>query len=222
MINQKIKTITLPLPHKLGSVNCYLIKTDKGFILVDTGGSNARLELEKEIQMAGCVPGNLHLIVLTHGDFDHIGNANYLREKYGARIIMHKDDVGMAERGNMFCNRKRVNILFKVIAPVVFGFKKSNRFLPDQIIVEGFELSEYGIQAKVLSIPGHSKGSIGILTTEGDLFCGDLLDNTETPTLNIIMDDPVFANTSLEKLENLGIKKVYPGHGKPFSMENLR
>jgi len=69
------------LPYKLGGVNCYLIETDTGYILIDTGGSNKRTDLEKELESAGCQPGNLKLIVLTHGDFDHTGNAAYLRKK---------------------------------------------------------------------------------------------------------------------------------------------
>jgi hydroxyacylglutathione hydrolase len=52
------------------------------------------------------------LIVITHGDFDHIGNAAYLRQKFGAKIAMHADDVGMAERGDMFWNRKKGNRLY--------------------------------------------------------------------------------------------------------------
>ena len=41
-----VKTISLRMPLKLGHVNCYLVKTGNGFVLVDTGGSNARRELE--------------------------------------------------------------------------------------------------------------------------------------------------------------------------------
>ena len=113
----EIKAITLPLPYRLGSVNCYLVETDTGFVLIDTGGANKRAELEKELVSAGCQPGNLQLIVLTHGDFDHTGNAAYLRQKFGAQIAMHQDDAGMAERGDMFWNRKSGNVLFGMIAP---------------------------------------------------------------------------------------------------------
>ncbi len=62
--------------------------------------------LEKELENAGCKPGNLQLIVLTHGDTDHAGNCAYLREKYGAQIAMHSDDSGMVERGYPSWNRK--------------------------------------------------------------------------------------------------------------------
>jgi hydroxyacylglutathione hydrolase len=216
---QEIKTINLLLPYRLGSVNCYLIKTDTGYILIDTGYTRKRTDLEKELESAGCKPGNLQVIVLTHGDFDHSGNAAYLRKKFGARIAMHHDDAGMVEYGNMFWNRSKSNILIKVIAPILFRFGKSERFKPDSYIEDGDDLSENGFDARVLHIPGHSKGSIGILTSGGDLFCGDLLQNIHKPKLNSIMDDLTTANTSVEKLNKLSIRTVYPGHGKPFPMD---
>ena len=218
-MSTKLKTITLPLPYKLGTVNCYLIETDIGYILIDTGCSNKRTELEKELERAGCKPGNLKLIVLTHGDFDHTSNAAYLREKFGARIAMHHDDSGMSERGDMFWNRRKGNILLGMISRILFGFGKKERFKPDLYIEDGYNLSEYGFDANVLHIPGHSKGSIGILTADGDLFCGDLLENTDKPVLSSIIDDLAAANASVEKLKSLKINTVYPGHGKPFPME---
>jgi len=218
---QGIRTINVSLPYKMGSVNCYLAKTKTGYILIDTGNSNKRNDLEKELESADCKPGNLKLIVLTHGDFDHTGNAAYLRKKFGAKIAMHHDDSGMVERGNMFWNRKKGNILIRMIAPLLFGFGKSERFKPDLYVEDGYDLSEYGFDAKVLYIPGHSKGSIGILTADGDLFCGDLLENTEKPVLNSIMDDVVAASASTEYLKSLNIKTIYPGHGKSFLMERF-
>ena len=219
---QKIRTISLLLPYKLGSVNCYLMETDTGYMLIDTGCSNKRTDLEKEVESAGCKPGNLKLIVLTHGDFDHTGNAAYLRKKFDKKMAMHYDDSGMVERGNMFWNRKKGNILLRIIASILFGFGKSERFKPDYYIGDGYDLSGYGFDAKVLHIPGHSKGSIGILTAGGDLICGDLLSNRDKPDqpdINSIMDDSAAANTSVEKLKSLKINTVYPGHGKPFPME---
>jgi hydroxyacylglutathione hydrolase len=218
---QHTKAITLPLPYRLGTVNCYLVATDTGFILIDTGASNKRAELENALAGAGCRPGHLELIVLTHGDFDHTGNAAYLRQKFGAKIAMHQDDSGMAEGGDMFWNRSSGNALLKLIAPIFFRFPKSNRFKPDFYVEEGDDFSAYGFEAQVLSIPGHSKGSIGILTAAGDLFCGDLLENSNKPATNSIMDDPVACEASLEKLQGFEIKTVYPGHGKPFALDSF-
>lgn len=220
-MSQEITPISLPLPYKLGSVNCYLVETDVGYVLIDTGGSNERANLERELEDAGCQPGDLKLIILTHGDFDHTGNAAYLGEKFGAKIAMHDDDSGMVERGDMFWNRNKGGMLFRVMASTLFGFGKSKRFKPDLYIDEEFDLSEYGFDAQVLSIPGHSKGSIGILKADGDLFCGDLFENTQEPALNSIMDDLAAADASVEKLQRLEIHTAYPGHGQSFPMEEL-
>lgn len=215
---QELKIISLTMPLKLGRVNCYLVDTGSGFVLIDTGGSNARRELEAALSEAGCKPGDLKLIMITHGDFDHTGNAAFLRGMYGGKIVMHPDDAGMAEKGDMFWNRKSGNKLIKRLAPVLFHFDQKNRFTADIALGDGDNLAQYGFAARVFSTPGHSKGSIGILTSEGDLFCGDLFDNTQKPVLNSIMDDVEAAQASVAKLRQLPIRMVYPGHGRSFPM----
>jgi hydroxyacylglutathione hydrolase len=214
----EVQTIRLPLPFRLGSVNCYLIKTDSGGMLIDTGCANGRAKLERELGTAG---GNLKFIVLTHGDFDHSGNAAYLRQKFGAKIAMHRGDSGMVERGDIFGGRKKGNFFFKRLAPWLFGFGRSKRFKPDLYLEDGDDFAEYGFEAKVIHIPGHSSGSIGVLTAEGELFSGDLLIRKKNPQRNKIIDDPAAAEASIKKLKGLGIKTVYPGHGRPFSMEEM-
>lgn len=214
----EIKVITL---HYLIDVNCYLVKTGGGYILIDTGFSTGRTRLEKELESAGCKPGNLKIIILTHGDFDHTGNAAFLRKKFNTKLAMHYDDSGMVERGDMFWNRKKGNILIKMMVPIIFGFGKSEKFKPDLYIDEGYDLFRYGFDAKVLRIPGHSKGSIGILTAGGDLFCGDFLINEDKTGLNSNMDDSTVANASVEKLKSLEIHTIYPGHGRPFPMDSF-
>ena len=47
---EEIKTIRLGLPYRIGSVNCYLIKADAGYILIDTGPSNRQANLMKELE----------------------------------------------------------------------------------------------------------------------------------------------------------------------------
>ena len=108
------------------------------------------------------------------------------------------------------------NFIIRTLAPILFGFHKSKRFKPDLYIDDGCDLSEYGIDAKIIHIPGHSRGSIGVTTADGDLFCGDLFENGDKPKLNAIMDDRVAAKASIERLLKLDIETIYPGHGKPF------
>ncbi|MCL4369490.1 MAG: MBL fold metallo-hydrolase [Chloroflexi bacterium] len=212
----------------LGGVNSYLVEAGDGFVLIDTGFSTSRAQIERELERAGCTPGRLKLVVLTHGDHDHAGNGAYLREKYRAPIAMHGADSGMVERGDMTWNRKarpdKYSLSFKIVGSIVSFFARSTRFdsfTPDLTIDEGFDLSEYGFDARVLHIPGHSKGSIGVLTAGGDLFCGDLLYNVVRPGFPVSIDDLADYDASIEKLRGLRIGTVYPGHGKPFRMERF-
>lgn len=161
------------------------------------------------------------MIIITHGDFDHIGNAAHIRRTFVTKIAMHHDDSGMAKHGDMFWNRQSGNTVLRMMARTLFKLKESDRFEPDLHVSDGMDLSTFGIRARVMSIPGHSKGSIGILTETGDLFCGDLFENTSKPTRNPIMDNLTDCDASIKTLSALGIRTVYPGHGKPFSMETL-
>lgn len=218
---QQIKALKLTMPFGMATVNCYLIQTKAGHILIDTGGSEVRTDLCKGLQDAGCVPGSLELVVLTHGDFDHTGNAAFLRKSFGARIAMHGGDSGKAEHGDMFSNRKRSNFLVRTVTRLLSGLGPEERFSPDLVLADGDDLSRFGLEATVLALPGHSKGSIGVLTSDGELFCGDLFENTDEPRLNPQLEDPAEAKRSLEKLKRMRISVVYPGHGSPFTKEQL-
>lgn len=214
-------TISLALPLHMGTVNCYLFRTENGFVLVDTGGVNVRKELLLALEKEGCQPGHLELIILTHGDFDHTGNAAYLAKKFGSKIAMHAGDLGMVERGDMFANRKKPVFLIKWLMPLFARFGRSERFTPDLVYDKDTDLMENGMDARIISIPGHSQGSIGILTSAGNFFCGDLFENTKAPGLNSIMDDINQARSSVQKLASMPIAMVYPGHGSPFYFSSL-
>jgi hydroxyacylglutathione hydrolase len=201
------------------SANCYLVKTDTGYILIDTGFSPKRTNLDQQLERAGCPPGNIKLIVITHGHGDHTGNCAYLRAKYAARVAMHRGDSDMVEGGDIdlsVFNRILVGLL-----SLIAGLGKSEKFRPDIYLEEGDDLSEYGFDAKVLHLPGHSPGSIGILTASGDLFCGDLFVNVTKPVKHFIVTDAATFKASVERLKSLHVNTVYPGHGKSFSMERF-
>ena len=222
-MSQEIKTISLD------GTNCYLVKTDGGYILIDTNFPFQRNKFEKTLEREGCRPGNLKLIVITHGDIDHTGNGAYLREKYKARIAMHDGDTEMCMNDGITRDRGEVPKDFSLLLTILWllrGFlrfavgqmlwrKPFDRFEPDLLLEGGQSLAEYGFDAKILYTPGHSKGSISILTASGDLICGDAFNNIQGRILKSI-DEGGF-----EMLKALGIKTFYPGHGKPFLMEQL-
>ena len=213
----------------LGGVNCYLLKEGENYFLVDAGFSSRRAELDKRLESAGCRRGDLKLIILTHGDLDHCGNAAFLRNNYGPLIAMHRDDAEMVESGDISVHRKarpdRVTLSFRAIrllAPLFLKPGQFETFKPDILLEDGQGLSGFGLNAEVVSIPGHSTGSIGILTADGDLFCGDLLRHVLGNPGFPMIDDMAAARTSIDKLRKLDIKKVYPGHGTPFTMDTVR
>lgn len=216
-----IETITMPLIANL-TVNCYLIRLADSFVLIDAGAAGRRAVIEQALNRSGCQPGDLKLIILTHGDFDHCGNAAYLRNKYGSTVVMHKRDSGMLEQGDMFWSRKKPNRLIRALYyDLLFKLKPENRCTPDGYVGEGDDLSAYGFDARVIHLPGHSQGSIGILTADGDLFCGDLLGNMREPKVWMLVDDETASKASVAKLKTLSIGTVYPGHGQPFAIEQF-
>ena len=211
----------------LEKVNCYLIETENGFILIDTGFSKIRLTIDAFLSNKGITPENkkLILILLTHGDFDHTGNAKYLKEKYNSKIAIHNADIGMVEHGDITWNRN-MNVFLRILGKlmtVLLGMqlKKEDRFLPDIVLKNEQKLDEYGLSARVITLPGHSKGSVGVLTEDGHFFCGDILENIEQPEQAKMVSDESDMKQSIEKIGSLEFKYVYPGHGRPFEKRDL-
>jgi glyoxylase-like metal-dependent hydrolase (beta-lactamase superfamily II) len=217
-------TIRTFLSASMGiSANVFLLQTSGGYFLIDTGLARKRAALERDLESASCRPGDLKLVILTHGDLDHTGNGAFLRERYGAKIAMHRGDLVNVESGDMFAN-KQINPLAKSIANILFfvtGMNRFDCFSPTLFLEDGQSLSAFGLDATVIYLPGHSKGSIGILTADGDLFCGDLLVNTSRPMVNTLRDDPQQIMASAAMLKDYSIKVIYPGHGQPFRMSQL-
>jgi hydroxyacylglutathione hydrolase len=216
-MNDKIKIIGL------GFVNAFLVKAKDGFILIDTGMPQHWERLEAELIATGCLTSKLKLVVVTHGDPDHIGNCAKFQEKYKAKIAMHEADAFMAENGT-FQKRKGRTLAVRIFSPFMkLLIKKTvlQKFKPDIFLRDGDNLEEYGFSAKIIHLPGHTKGSIGILTEEGDLFAGDTFVNSKKPEIAIFVDNFQELNNSIEKLQKLNIKKVFPGHGKMFLFSDI-
>ena len=217
-----------PQAIDLGFVNAYLLETEDGFLLADTGMRSQRAGLEKALAEAGCAPGKLRLIVATHGDIDHTANCNYLRTKFHAPVAMHAGDVPMVESAD-WPKRKVASHSLRlmhrfmrstgVTRRMETGFE---RFTPDIELVEGQTLEAYGLAATVLHIPGHTPGSIALALADGELICGDTIENRGGLHPTRIVDDEVQLSAGVERLLALDLATVYPGHGRPFSWEQFR
>jgi len=79
----------LPIPVRMGpmTVMAYALVGDR-VVIVDTGvGGQAERILER-IAEEGHAPGDVSLILLTHGHGDHAGSAAALRDATGAPIAL--------------------------------------------------------------------------------------------------------------------------------------
>ncbi len=83
----------------LGFVNAYFLKAKEGFVLVDTGMPSQWNALGNGLKSAGCSPGLLRLVVLTHADADHSGNCVKLKEVYKVPIAVNSLDSPALETG---------------------------------------------------------------------------------------------------------------------------
>ena len=139
-------------------VTVYLLKTDNGYILVDAG-LNAS-QLEKSLKEAGINIDDVKWVLLTHSDSDHTAALNLFPN---AAIHMSKDEL-----------------------PLINGTMKRNFFggnkMPPGIsldkiglLADGQELSFGGTNAKCISAPGHTNGSMLYLIDSKYLFTGDAL-----------------------------------------------
>jgi glyoxylase-like metal-dependent hydrolase (beta-lactamase superfamily II) len=135
---------------------------------------------------------------------------------------MHQSDVEMSANGDMFAGRNRPSWPVRTLASLTLRLPEEDRFEPDVLVDEGCDLSEYGLAGtQVVLLCGHSAGSIALLLADGSLFCGDVLENRKTPRLGSILDDPLAAKTSVERLGTMMVGTVYPGHGSPFEFGQI-
>lgn len=180
-------------------------------ILIDTGRKKYR---EKILEK--CKEFHVSLIVLTHGHMDHCQNAAYLANALCIPIAMNKKDM------NLIPDNRKQSLLAKtflgkiVLSVSLSSFEKDSLdvFQPTVYLKNGDDLSDYGVDAKIVELPGHTKGSIGI-EAEDNLFVGDALMNMFYPTVSMLYADEQEMLSSVKYISELGDKTIYFGHGKP-------
>jgi len=85
---------------------------------------------------------------------------------------------------------------------------------------EGDRLDSFGITATVLELPGHTRGSLGILVGDVDLFVGDALMNLYFPAKSLLYGDRENMLRSVERIGGFSGVTIHFGHGK--SLKNRR
>ncbi len=175
--------------------NCYLVEGEKGAVVIDPGYKrDAILDFLKE-------NGNKErLILLTHGHFDHIGGADYLRQETGVKI-----GIGALDEPALSDNELNCAVNFKRTLPA---------FSADYLYNDGDKISVGDLEFTVIACPGHTVGGISLLC-DGNLFSGDTLFKDSVGRTD-------FQGGSFSDLEK-SIKRLYtlpddtavlPGHGE--------
>ena len=198
---------------KISYANCYLLSGEKGAILIDSCNYKDGPKILKRIK-----DKNVKLILLTHGHFDHVSSAKYLSKRLNVPIAMSEKDVRIIGNGqdsilygHSLWGRTMAFFSQGVLKKSTYSF-----FTPDVFLEDGQDLSEYGVKAHVVALPGHTKGSIGVLTDEGEFVVGDAMFNMLRPTGSRLYEDREVMEQSVDKIRRSGAKIIYVGHGKPI------
>ncbi len=212
---------------KAGITNCFLLKQER-VVLIDTGVPGKLGSFYKVFDKTGIDIKDLSLVMHTHGHWDHIGNTRAIVEETGAKTAIHKIEKSCIEEGTI------------LIPP---GVTRWGRFLGHfskmssgrvkiktskvgiEIDDNGLDLREFGIDGKAVYTPGHSYGSVTVLLDTGEAFVGDMAMNgfpfRKGAGLPIFAEDLALLKNSWKKLIYLGVKTVFPAHGKAFPIEKI-
>lgn len=183
--------------------NSYLIN---GKILIDPGMDMNKL-VEKLEELTDL--RNIDLIILTHGHFDHSAAAKPVAELCDAPIAIHKDDAS-----SLKSEETSASMLFSSPAP---------NFEPDILYENGDIVRISDTEAlQVIHTPGHTPGGISLYEPYSKgLFSGDtVFPNGGIGRTDFAGGDMEDLSRSIERLTELDVITLYPGHG-PVTSEDV-
>jgi glyoxylase-like metal-dependent hydrolase (beta-lactamase superfamily II) len=214
--------------HRLGNdiVASYLVVTSEGVTAVDAGLPGHRRELLAELASLGLGPADVAGVVLTHGDSDHVGFAEWLRREHGVPVYVHAADASRAKGGDKPAGLKQQMKIGAMLQFLTYFVRKGgarSAWLSEVIGVRDGDVLDLPGSPRVISVPGHSEGSIAVHVPLADaLFVGDalttrhVLTGAEGPQPAPFTDEPERAVASLGALVETGATWVLPGHGAPW------
>lgn len=197
--------------------NCYLVTQEDAAILVDTGVKG----FENKI-LGKCEGKQVKLIVLTHGHIDHVQNAVFLAKKLQVPIAMNEQDIPLL-KDNLCREMKAKGVLGNLVRFFSVQSAKTAQmesFEPDILLKEGDKLNEFGVDAEVIELPGHTAGSIGLKVGEDCLLVGDALMNMVSPRNTLLYEEYEETIKSAKKIGDMGDRKICFGHGKMVQNRN--
>jgi hydroxyacylglutathione hydrolase len=145
------------LPLGVVQTNCYLVRRpgETEVVVVDPGADADRIRRELEGWKARCVA-----ILITHGDWDHLGAVADLAEDQGAPVHMAAEERDGLER-------------LPDYLPVGLG-ATARSYTPDVLLAGDERLILAGIEFETLRVPGHTPAHLAY-HADRCLFSGDVL-----------------------------------------------
>ena len=218
------KTLIKLVLSRIGYSNVVLIVNGKNSILIDTGVRRYAKKIRILFNQFGLKPTDIKLIILTHVHYDHTGNLHEISKISGANVLVHKNEFENLKKGFI----PIPNGLGKYSGPISkFGkivypkFASPRAFVAGLVNTDEFDLQNFGIDGKVISTPGHTSGSqsviIGKTIISGDTFVNLKNGKIFPPFCN----DPKTLLKTWEKIFDLGIEDIYPGHGKKLKISTV-
>jgi metallo-beta-lactamase class B len=201
------------------NVSCHLLETSGGAVLIDTAFAETTYLLTESIRSVGIDPGEIALILHTHGHVDHCGATRRIKELSGAEVALGEQDVETVERGTPL-----------TCAEHLYGINNFEIFEVERPLkhMDSIDMGDTVIQCH--HTPGHTPG-VMTYTFEVDangenlivgLFGGPglwTLQDEHRQTQGYPQNRQDFAG-SLEYLETLGIDiwlGAHPGQNHTFS-----
>jgi hydroxyacylglutathione hydrolase len=200
--------------------NVYLLTGERA-VLIDSGGPSDVPRILAFLEEHDIAADQLALILLTHGHWDHAGGAKALRDATKAPIALHRGDLELVRRGTNGRPKPTCSMGYLIRA---FVNRDYPPFEPDLEIDDALDLQPFGVDARVLLTPGHTAGSISVLTGEGDAIVGDLLMGgwlggklfPTRPGMHYFAEDVQQLKASLRYVLDLKPRTIQPGHGLPL------
>lgn len=181
------------LPAGPLSTNTYLLSSGGESILIDSGTGHREIMEKLSIEKR-----NIRAFIMTHGHFDHIFDAMDLKQNLNCELMIAEEDTQIMEWSYQVAER----YMGSPIKPIAV-----DRFLGD-----GDTISVGKTQVRIISLPGHTMGSIG-LVAGNLLFAGDVLFRGTIGRTDFggSMES---MKQSLKKISGLDHDTlVFPGHG---------
>jgi glyoxylase-like metal-dependent hydrolase (beta-lactamase superfamily II) len=217
--------------HRFGTrmVNRYLVGGAQ-WIVVDAGPPYVGPAiLRRTLARLGILPGDIRLILLTHGHVDHAGAAAAAKLLTGAPVAIHRGDQLLLKEGRVVMPPMWSTlgaVLRALLVPIV-ACLRFPRVCPDIVLDgEGLRLDDFALCGRWIHTPGHTQGSVSLLLDSGEAFVGDLLvasrDGGATSKLPPAGDSREQMLASVNRLLSAGATMIFPGHGPAFPAEHAR